>query len=107
MGRGTRYALYVKSNPRRGGLTRKVHVDRFHGSGFHGAAVLATMSYSGQTGNFLPDFSGPFNITDFVVDTAPIALNLHGLSDDKAGAFNFSHFTLPHPPNPASTIPNV
>ena len=107
IGGGTRYALYVKSNTRRGGFARNVHVDRFHGSGFHGAAVLATMSYSGQTGNFLPDFSGPFNLADFVVDTAPIALNLHGLSDDKAGTFNLSNCTFTHIANPASTISNV
>src|SRR6266566_5164130 len=107
IGSSTKYALYVKSNTRRGGFARNVHVDRFHGSGFHGAAVLATMSYSGQTGNFLPDFSGPFNITDFVVDTAPIALNLHGLSDDKAGTFNLSNCTFTHIANPTSTISNV
>jgi polygalacturonase len=107
IGSGTRYALFVKSNTRRGGFARNVHVDRFHGSGFHGAAVLATMSYLGQTGNFLPDFSGPFNLADFVVDTAPIALNLQGLSGDKAGTFNLSNCTFTHIANPTSTISNV
>jgi hypothetical protein len=97
----------VKSNTRRGGFVRNVHVDRFHGSGFHGAAVLATMSYFGQSGNFLPDFSGPFNLANFVVDTAPIALNLHGLSDDRVGIFNLSNCTFTHIANPTSTISNV
>ena len=107
IGSSTKYALYVKSNTRRGGFVRNVHVDTFHGSGLHGAAVLATMSYFGQTGNVLPDFSGPFNLANFVVDTAPIALSLQGLPDDKAGTFNLSNCTFTHIANPASTISNV
>jgi hypothetical protein len=65
------------------------------------------MSYSGQTGNFLPDFGGPFNLANFVVDTAPIALDLHGLSDDKVGTFNLSNCTFTHIANPTSSILNV
>ena len=84
-----------------------MHVDTFHGFGLHGAAILATMSYFGQTGNVLPDFSGPFNLANFVVDTAPIALNLQGLPDDKAGTFNLSNCTFTHIVNPTSTISNV
>jgi hypothetical protein len=107
IGSGTRYALYVKSNTKRGGFVRNVHLDGFRGSDFDGAAIFATMSYSGQTGNLLPDFSGPFNLANFVVDTAPIALNLHGLSDDKAGTFNLSNCTFTHIANPTSSISNV
>src|SRR5438552_15990365 len=85
VGSGTRHALFVKSNTKRGGFARNVHVDRFHGSGFHSAVALVIMNYFGQTGNFLPDFSGPFNLSNFVVDTAPIALDVHGLPGDKTG----------------------
>ena len=107
IGSGTSYVLFVKSNTRRGGFARNVHVDRFHGSGLQGAVVFTTMSYSGQTGNFLPDFSGPFNLANVVVDTAPIALDLHGLSEDKAGTFNLSNCTFTHIANPTSSISNV
>ena len=65
------------------------------------------MSYFGQTGNLLPDFGGPFYLANFIIDTAPIALNLHGLSDDKVGTFNLSNCTFTHIANPTSSISNV
>jgi polygalacturonase len=107
VGSGTRHALFVKSNTKRGGFARNVHIDRFHGSGFHSAVVFVTMNYFGQTGNFLPDFSGPFNLANFVVDTAPIALDLHGLPGDKTGTFNLSNCAFTHIANPASNISHV
>ncbi|TMC17041.1 MAG: glycoside hydrolase family 28 protein [Chloroflexi bacterium] len=107
IGSGTRYALFVKSNTKRGGFARNVHVDRFHGSDFHGAVVFVFMNYFGQTGNFLPDFSGPFNLSNFVVDTAPIALDVHGLPGDNTGTFNLSNCTFTHIANPANNISNV
>lgn len=107
VGSGTRYALFVKSNTKRGGFARNVHIDRFHGSSFHRAVVFVTMNYFGQTGNFLPDFSGPFNLSNFVVDTAPIALDVHGLPGDNTGTFNLSNCTFTHIANPASNISHV
>lgn len=107
VGSGTRHALFVKSNTKRGGFARNVHIDRFHGSGFHSAVVFVTMNYFGQTGNFLPDFSGPFNLANFLVDTAPIALDLHGLPGDKTGTFNLSNCAFTHIANPASNISHV
>lgn len=107
VGSGTRYALFVKSNTKRGGFARNVHVDRFHGSGFHSAVIFVFMHYFGQTGAFLPDFSGPFNLTNFVVDTAPIVLDIHGLPGDNTGTFNLSNCTFTHIANPSSNISNV
>jgi len=107
VGSGTRHALFVKSNTKRGGFARNVHVDRFHGSDFHGAVVFVFMNYFGQTGNFLPNFSGPFNLANFVVDTAPIALDVHGLPGDNTGTFNLSNCTFTHIANPANNISNV
>ncbi len=107
IGSGTRHALFVKSNTKRGGFARNVHVDRFHGSDFHGAVVFVFMNYFGQTGNFLPNFSGPFNLANFVVDTAPIALDVHGLPGDNTGTFNLSNCTFTHIANPANNISNV
>ena len=65
------------------------------------------MNFFGQTGNFLPDFSCPFNLSNFVVDTAPIALDVHGLPGDNTGTFNLSNCTFTHIANPANNISNV
>jgi hypothetical protein len=68
------------------------------------AVVLVIMNYFGQTGTFLPDFSGSFNLANFVVDTAPIALDVHGLPGDDTGTFNLSDCTFTHIANPACNI---
>jgi hypothetical protein len=107
IGSGTRYGLFVKSNTRRGGFVRNVYLDGLRGSDFHSAVVFATMSYSGQSGNFLPDFSGPFNLANFVVDGAPIPLNLQGLAGDKMGPFNLTNCAFTRIANPISSISNV
>jgi polygalacturonase len=106
-GTGTNYALFVKSNTQRGGFIHNVNIDTFHGSHIHSDVVFVTMTYANQTGNFLPDFSGPFNLNNYVIDTAPIVLYMHGLSNDKVGTFNLSNSTFTHIRNPTNSVSNV
>jgi polygalacturonase len=107
VGGGTRFALYVKSNTRRGGYARNVNIDTLHGSSFLKAVVFVTMHYNGQTGGFPPDFSGPFNLNSFTVSGAPIVLSLDGLSSDKIGALHLSNSTFTHIGKAKSSISNV
>ncbi len=106
-GGGTRFVHYVKSNTLRGGFVRNINIDTFHGSHLHTAVVFVNMLYNHQTGNFPPDFSGPFNLNNIVVDTAPLVLDLVGLSNDKIGPFNLSNSTFTHITNSTSSISNA
>lgn len=107
VGTGTSYALFVKSNTLRGGYVKNINIDTFHGVNFHKSVFFVTMTYFNQTGNFPPDFSGPFNLNNYVVDTAPIALDVHGLSNDKVGTFNLSNSIFTHITNQTNSISNV
>jgi polygalacturonase len=107
VGGGTRFALYVKSNTLRGGFARNVNIDTLHGSNFSRDVAFITMTYNSQTGNFPPDFSGPFTLNNFVVDTAPRVLDLEGLSSDKIGNFTLSNSTFTNITNATNTISNV
>lgn len=104
---GTRFMLYVKSNTQRGGFARNVNIDTFHGSHLHNAVVFITMTYNGQTGHFPPDFSGPFNLNNITVNTAPVVLDLVGLSSDKIGALTLSNSTFTNIAHSTSTISNT
>ncbi|MBV9256715.1 MAG: glycoside hydrolase family 28 protein [Ktedonobacteraceae bacterium] len=104
---GTRFVNYVKSNTLRGGFARNVNIDTFHGSNLHTAAVFITLTYNGQTGHFPPDFSGPFNLNNIVVNKAPIVLDLAGLASDKIGPVNLSNSTFTNIANATSKISNV
>ena len=107
VGTGTSYALFVKSNTKRGGYVRNINVDTFHGVNFQRGVFFFTMTYFNQTGNFPPDFSGPFNLSNYIADTAPIVLDVHGLSNDKIGPFNLSNSTFTHIANPVNSISDV
>jgi polygalacturonase len=107
IGTGTRFALYVKSNTRRGGFARNVNIDTVHGAHFKRSVVFVTMHYNGQTGGFPPDFSGPFNLNNLTLDDAPLVLDLDGLSSDKIGPFTVSNSTFTHIGNAKSRVSNV
>jgi polygalacturonase len=106
-GGGTKFALYVKSNTLRGGFVRNVNIDTMNGAPFNRDVVFITMTYNSQTGNFPPDFSGPFVLNNFVVDKAPRVLDLEGLSNDKIGNFTLSNSTFTNITNATNTITNV
>jgi hypothetical protein len=58
----TKYALYVKSNTRRGGFSENINLDSFSGV-LERSVAFVNPVYNGQTGNFPPRF-GPFRITN-------------------------------------------
>jgi polygalacturonase len=107
VGTGTRFAHYVKSNTLRGGFVRNINIDTFNGSSLSHEVVFITMTYNSQTGNFPPDFSGPFNFNNFTVNTASRVLNLGGLSSDKIGNVNLSNSTFTNIANATNTTTNV
>jgi polygalacturonase len=106
-GSGTGFALFVKSNTQRGGFARNVNVDTFNGSHFGQSVVFVTMTYFGQTGTFLPDFSGPFTLNNFVVTTAPRVLDLEGLSNDNVGNVALSNSTFTNITHATNIISHV
>jgi polygalacturonase len=107
VGTGTRFVHYVKSNTLRGGFVRNINIDTFNGSSLSHEVVFITMTYNSQTGNFPPDFSGPFNLNNVVVNTASRVLNLGGLSNDKIGNFNLSNSTFTNIANATNITSNV
>ncbi|MBV9713021.1 MAG: hypothetical protein JO011_19140, partial [Ktedonobacteraceae bacterium] len=92
-GKSVKYVLYVKSNSRRGGFAKNINIDTVHGSGVFGPIIFIIMNYNGQTGSFLPDFSGPFTLNNVVINKAPQLLNLTGLPNDKIGPLVLSNST--------------
>lgn len=58
----TKFALYVKSNTRRGGFAENINLDSFSGT-LDRSVVFLTSTYNNQTGAFLPRF-GPISITN-------------------------------------------
>jgi polygalacturonase len=74
-GRGIGWALWLKSNSRRGGYARNINIDTFRGSGFRKAIIGITASYDGQTGAFPPDF-GELHFSNFDVSDAPRLFDL-------------------------------
>jgi polygalacturonase len=107
IGGGTRFMHFVKSNTLRGGFVRNINIDTFHGNKLNRAVVFMTMFYNNQTGNFPPDFSGPFNLNNITVSAAPIVLDLEGRSNDKIGNVNLSNSTFTNITNSTSKISNV
>jgi polygalacturonase len=75
----TKFALYVKSNTRRGGFSENINLDSFSGV-LDRSFIYVTSTYNGQTGSFPPRF-GPITITNSSCSHAgQAALNVSGLS---------------------------
>src|SRR6266511_3444806 len=75
----TKFALYVKSNTRRGGFAENVNLDSFSGT-LDRSVAFVTSTYNSQTGNFPPRF-GPIAITNSSCTHAGRqAFNVSGLS---------------------------
>jgi polygalacturonase len=76
----TKFALYVKSNTRRGGFSENINLDSFSGT-LERSVAFVTSTYNSQTGNFPPRF-GPITITNSSCTRAgQAALNVSGLSN--------------------------
>jgi polygalacturonase len=91
-GRGVGNAVWVKSNPRRGGYTRNLNVSGFRGH-TSGAATLVTMDYDGQSGGFPPVFDG-IHLDDFVVEGAERMLCVKGLPESRVRGLTLSDSTF-------------
>jgi polygalacturonase len=76
----TKFALYVKSNTRRGGFSNNINLDSFSGT-LDRSVIFVISTYNGQTGSFPPNF-GPFTITNSTCSHAGrAALDVSGLSN--------------------------
>lgn len=78
-GRGVGHALWVKSNSRRGGYTRNIHLGGLRGW-VRKAAIALTMRYDGQTGSFPPVFEG-IHIEDCALDVEDAVMEGEGLPE--------------------------
>ena len=58
----TKFALYVKSNTRRGGFAENINLDSFSGT-LDRSVAFVTSTYNNQTGSFVPRF-GPITISN-------------------------------------------
>jgi polygalacturonase len=105
MGAATQFALYVKSNTRRGGFTTNVNVDNLSGS-VTGAYVLMTTTYQGQTGPYLPAFSN-FTITNSSCTHASRVLDLNGLSNAHINGITLLDCNFNGVANPTNILNNV
>jgi polygalacturonase len=102
----TKFALYVKSNTRRGGFSQNVNIDSFSGVVAR-SFVYLIMDYNKQTGNFPPAF-GPFTITNSSLTKAgQMAFNVTGLSNDHVKGFTVKDCTFTGISNATNTIKNV
>lgn len=76
----TKFALYIKSNTRRGGFSQNINLDSFSGT-LDRNFIFVTSTYNNQTGSFLPRF-GPITITNSTCSRAGRkALDVSGLSN--------------------------
>ena len=76
----TKFALYVKSNTRRGGFSENINLDSFTGT-LERSVAFVTSTYNNQTGSFPPRF-GPITISNSSCTRAGrSALDVSGLSN--------------------------
>ncbi len=76
----TKFALYVKSNTRRGGFSQNINLDSFSGT-LDRSFIYVTTTYNSQTGKYPPAF-GPFTITNSSCTKAGRrAIDVSGLSN--------------------------
>lgn len=109
MGSGTAYAMFIKANMQRGGFVRNVNVDTFTSAGLSNSVVYFTLTYNTAStyGDYPPEFSGPFNFNNIVVDNAPRVLDLEGLPNDQIGDCTLTNSTFTNILHTRDTIENV
>ena len=91
-GGGVGHALWIKSNPRRGGFTRNVNMSGFTGRVRDTVAVL-TMSYDRQSGSLPPAFER-IRLDDLAVEAAGAVLEVEGRADSPIREFALSDSTF-------------
>ena len=91
-GRGVGHALWVKSNSRRGGYTRNIHLSGLRGW-VRKAAIALTMRYDGQSGSFPPVFEG-IRIDDCALDVEDAVMEAEGLPESPIRDVRVSNSTF-------------
>jgi len=76
----TKFALYVKSNTKRGGFSQNINLDSVSGV-FARAFVYVTTTYNSQTGSHTPKF-GPFYVSNSSCTKASKVLDVSGLAQE-------------------------
>ncbi|MGO1054618.1 glycoside hydrolase family 28 protein [Crossiella sp. CA198] len=75
----TKFALYVKSNTKRGGFSTNINLDSVTGT-YVRSVVYVNSTYNNQTGTTPPRF-GPFRLTNCGSTKAASVLNVAGLAE--------------------------
>jgi len=75
-----KYALYVKTNRKRGGTIDNIHLRRFTGRNLERDVVWITLNYNNQAGDRTPVVQN-FTLHDFRISGARALLNLDGRAD--------------------------
>ena len=101
----TKFALYVKSNTKRGGGAQNINLDSFVGAPTRSFAYV-TMTYNSQTGNTPPMF-GPLNITNCGTTKTPLVFNVAGLSNDHVKGLTVTNCAFNGVKTTTNTIKNT
>ncbi|HEU4424738.1 MAG TPA: glycosyl hydrolase family 28 protein [Pilimelia sp.] len=89
----TKFALYVKSNTRRGGFAENINLDSFTGV-LDRHLIFVTSTYNSQTGSFVPRF-GPLLLTNCTTTRAGrSAFNVSGLSNSHIRGLVLRNITM-------------
>jgi polygalacturonase len=88
----TKFALYVKSNTKRGGYSKNINLDSFSGD-FDRSFVFVTTTYNSQTGSHTPVF-GPFRISNSSCTKTPLVFDVSGLSSEHIHGFTVTNCTF-------------
>ncbi len=75
-----KYALYIKTNRKRGGVIDNVHLRRFTGYNLERDVVWCTLNYNNQAGTLSPVVQN-ITLDDFRISGARAVLNLDGRAD--------------------------
>jgi polygalacturonase len=102
----TKFALYVKSNTKRGGFSQNINLDSFSGVVDRSFAYII-MDYNKQTGTHPPLF-GPFNISNSTLTKAgQAAFNCTGLANDHIKGFTATNCTFTGVKSTTNTLKNI
>ena len=109
----TKFALYVKSNTRRGGFSENVFLDTIEAQGRDDkspssgepAGVLLLMTYNDETGEFPPKFDN-INITNMKFSESPYAVRIVGAENNKVGKVTVADSTFTDMKNAENSIEN-
>jgi polygalacturonase len=101
----TKFALYVKSNTKRGGFSQNINLDSVGGT-FVRSFVFVTTTYNNQTGNFPPAF-GPFTISNSSCTKAARVFDVSGLPNAHIKGLEARDCTFSGVSNTSNILNNV